>query len=87
MGKAELKKRIYEYDFALHELNLFLDSHPKNQRALQLLAEYRRDRAALVAEYTSRFGQYIVTTCDVPANGCWEWLKGPWPWENNFMEV
>ena len=87
MSKSELKKRIYEFDFALHELNLFLDSHPKNQKAMQLLTEYRRERAALVAEYTARFGQYIVSPCDVSASGCWEWLKGPWPWENNFMEA
>lgn len=87
MSKAELKKRIYEYDFALHELNLFLNSHPTNKKAMELLAEYRRGRAALVAEYTARFGQYIVCPSDVPVSGCWEWLKGPWPWENNFMEA
>jgi len=27
-----------------------------------------------------------VTADDVKPEGCWEWLKGPWPWENGFME-
>ena len=86
MRKAELKRRIYEIDFAIHELNLFLDSHPTNKKAFELLNEYRAKRKSLVAAYESRYGKFIVTTDDVAAEGCWEWLKGPWPWENNFME-
>lgn len=86
MSKAELKRRIYETDFAIHELNLFLNSHPTNKKAFELLNEYRAKRKSLVAAYESRYGKFIVTTNDVPAEGCWEWLKGPWPWENNFME-
>lgn len=86
MSKSELKKKIFSFDFAIHELVLFLDSHPTNKKALALLEEYRRKRSELVALYESRFGNLIINSCDVPANGCWKWLEGPWPWENNFME-
>ena len=84
--KAELRQKIYELDFAIYELVLFLDTHPTNQRAMNLLNEYRMKRRKAVAMFEERFGNYITTTGDVPANGCWKWLKGPWPWENNFME-
>ena len=42
--KASLRRTIYEIDFALHELNLFLDTHPTNMRARALLKEYRMKR-------------------------------------------
>lgn len=86
MSKAELKRKIFSYDFAIHELVLFLDSHPTNKKALALLDEYRKRRKELVEAYETRFGTLIIKPCDVPANGCWKWLEGPWPWENNFME-
>ena len=86
MNKAELKKKIFSYDFAIHELVLFLDSHPTNKKAMALLDEYRKRRAELVEAYEKRFGEFIITACDVPTTDCWKWLEGPWPWENNFME-
>ena len=78
MNKAELKRKIYSYDFAIHELVLFLDTHPTNKKALMLLEEYRKRRADLVAAYEERFGAFIVKPCDVPVTGCWRWLEGPW---------
>ena len=86
MSKRELKRRIYELDFAIHELVLFLDTHPTNRKAMELLCEYRKIREELVKVYENRFGTFIVTADDVKPEGCWEWLKGPWPWENGFME-
>lgn len=85
MNKNELKRRIFELDFAIHELVLFLDSHPTSRRAMELLSEYRSRRAELVRAYEDRFGAFIMQNDDVPANGCWQWLEGPWPWENDFM--
>jgi len=86
MTKSDLMCKIHELDFALHELGLFLDSHPTNQKAMELVGKYRKRRNELVGLYEENFGPYIVTRKDVPATGCWKWLQGPWPWENNFME-
>ena len=86
MSKRELKRRIYELDFVIHELVLFLDTHPTNKKAMELLCEYRKIREELVKVYENRFGPYVVISDDVKPDGCWEWLKGPWPWENGFME-
>lgn len=84
MGKWELKRKIHELDFAIHELILFLDTHPTNQKALELLDAYRKRRVSTVKMYEERFGVYIVEKDDVPADGCWKWLEGPWPWEIDF---
>lgn len=85
-NKAMLRKKIHELDFALHELNLYLDTHPTSVKALELLKEYRKKRQMAVAMFEQQYGEYINTACDAPAEECWKWLKGPWPWENNFLE-
>lgn len=84
--KAQLKKKIHQLDFAIHELVLFLDTHPVNRKAMELLKKYREKRRECIAMYEEKFGPYIVTHDDVPANNCWKWLESPWPWEINFME-
>lgn len=86
MNKKDLKLKIYEFDFAIHELSLYLDSHPTSKKAMLLLNEYRAKRAEAINLYEEKYGPYIVTSCDVPTGECWSWLKGPWPWENDFWE-
>ncbi len=85
--KAVLRRKIFETDFALYELVLFLDSHPENKKAMELMARYRKMREELVGDYEKRFGKYIVTLSDVPDDAeHWQWIEGPWPWDNDFME-
>lgn len=84
--KAEMKKAIHQLDFAIHELVLYLDSHPTSAKAMALLKEYRKLREKAVAAFEERYGKYICDVSDVPPGACWEWLKSPWPWEIGFME-
>ena len=86
MNKKELKKTVFAYDFAIHELVLFLDSHPTNKKAMELLKEYKKRRMEAIEAYESKYGKYFVCVNDVPETDCWKWLEGPWPWENNFLE-
>jgi len=85
--KAMLRKKIYELDFAIHELVLYLDSHCKCEKALNLLEEFRDLREELVEKYEKMFGKYVVTPADAGSEGTWDWIKSPWPWEKDFMEV
>ena len=87
MNKKEMKINIYQLDFAIHELVLFLDTHPTNRKALELLSQYREKRQECVALYEERYGAFVVTPKDVPAKDCWKWLESPWPWENEFWEA
>ncbi len=79
--KMMIKRKIHALDFAIKEIELFLDTHPRDQKALHMLHEYRRRRKEEIAKYEAHFGKYIVTTDDVPATDCWEWIDSPWPWE------
>ena len=86
MNKANLKRRIFELDFAIHELILFLDTHPTNKKAMELLEDYKMKRKELIKVYEENFGPYIDKACHAPKSDCFKWLDSPWPWENNFME-
>ena len=83
--REQMMKQIHRIDFAIHELVLFLDTHPRNVKALQLLEEYRNLRCVKIAEYERRFGNYVAVVDDVKPTEPWGWVKGPWPWENKFM--
>ena len=73
--------KIHQYDFSIHEMELYLDTHPHCRRGLSLLDELRKQRRKCIEEYESRYGAYIVTTNDVPLNNGWRWIDSPWPWE------
>lgn len=81
MNERTLKRRIEALDFAILETELFLDTHPSDRRALQMLREYRSRRKSEIANYESQFGKYIVTTDNVDAQDRWNWIDSPWPWE------
>lgn len=86
MNKAKLRRKIWELDFAIHEMVLFLDTHKNNTMALNRLKMYKREREMLVREYVSRFGSMNETANASECNNSWCWLDGPWPWENKFAE-
>lgn len=86
MNKAQLKRRIFELDFAIHELVLFLDTHPTNKKACELFEDYKQKRKELIRVYEENYGPFIMIPRDTPRSDCFKWLDSPWPWENNFME-
>lgn len=81
-SKENLIKKIHALDFAIHELVLYLDTHPISEKAMKLLKEYREKRKECITIYEEKYGPYIVTPADVPISSCWQWLESPWPWEN-----
>ncbi len=81
-SKESLKRRIHQYDFALIDLNLFLDMHPNCQRAIDTFNEYKEKRAELVRLYEQQFGKFVTTAKNMHPDNRWEWINSPWPWEN-----
>jgi len=79
--KSQLERKICEYDFALDELYLFLDSHPDNEKAMSLVKRFRLARKTAIEEYEKKYGKYFVTTNETPDTSPWQWTLGPWPWE------
>lgn len=78
--KMKLRRRIAAYDFAILDMETYLDTHPDDTRAMQMRAIYEAKRGELVAAYEARFGPYVVTRRDVQGD-CWTWVDDPWPWD------
>lgn len=73
-------KQLMAYDFMQLELNLFLDTHPHNQKALKEFHKINRKANELREKYEEQFGP--LTTSAVKSETEWEWVRSPWPWEN-----
>ena len=79
-NRETLLKRLQICDFTLTEVALFLDTHPDHQEALEYYQKYLALREEALQEYVKRFGS--ITQADQKNSTSWEWVKGPWPWEN-----
>ncbi len=79
--RAMLMNKIKKYDFALKELNLYLDTHPDCRRALALFDKYRNMKKAAEEEYMNKFGP--ITAEQSCNNEHWTWIDDPWPWERS----
>ena len=79
-NRSAVLNQINALDFAMTDLNLYLDTHPHCTEALNLFKEYRTQRAEKIAEYERCFGPYTVTANET-AGDCWNWIDSPWPWE------
>ena len=70
--------QIKELEFALAELNLFLDSHPYNEKALSYFKELSAKHDALVFSLEEKG---MPLTARGNRGDKWDWVMTPWPWE------
>ena len=78
MQGNNLLHAIQMYDFYLYELNLYLDTHPNDNQALDLFKKYKALKNSAYETYIEKYGPI---TADQSSNDCFNWVNGPWPWE------
>lgn len=66
-------------DFAVKELNLYLDTHPQDQEALGLYASYIKLAKEGREKYTAKYG--LLDSAELVLEDGYTWLNDPWPWE------
>jgi spore coat protein JB len=79
--RERLLKNIMEYDFALNELVLFLDTHLRNKKALDLHRTLAAKSRELKARFEADYGP-ITSSGVYNASESWTWATEPWPWDN-----
>lgn len=79
MCEKNLLKIIYDTDFALIDLSLYLDTHPTDSEALRVYNDYIEIRRAAINEYLEKVGP--LTIYGVKDENYTSWITGPWPWE------
>jgi spore coat protein JB len=78
-----LLKEIQAYEFAAIDLNLFLDTHPNEQRALADYNALTNHLTMLKKQYEQIYGPMVVFRF-TPSQYPWRWIDGPWPWEIEY---
>lgn len=77
--RDRLMKTVRDTDFAILDVGMYLNSHPKDEKAMDYFNRYQQINKEATREYEKHFGPLTVTGVDT--NNGWTWTKGPWPWE------
>ena len=80
MAKADLLRLVQQADFSMHDLGLYLDTHPTDGEALSQFRACAECRRAACDAYAERFG--ALNRDQVNESDGWAaWSNTPWPWE------
>ena len=78
--RQHLLKKLMAERFAAIDTSLFLDTHPKDKKALDAMKIYVANYRELRDEYEKKFGP--LTSFSVTENqNTWTWINDPWPWD------
>ncbi|OPY55881.1 MAG: CotJB protein [Pelotomaculum sp. PtaU1.Bin035] len=72
--------QIQELEFTAIELNLYLDTHPDDQQALNLYNSVVPQLKKSITDYEQCYGplfNFGMASSQYP----WQWINSPWPWE------
>lgn len=81
--RSRLLNDIGKAGFVLTELNLYLDTHPYDQQAMDTFRQYTALKNSLVKEFTEKFGPIVLNCVDMDSRE-WKWGTQDWPWEGGF---
>lgn len=73
-------EKLMAIQFYLVELNLFLDTHPDDQKALADFNEMVKYFDVEKKRFESMYGP-LVNFGHGQSKSPWQWAQAPWPWE------
>ncbi len=76
--RTKLMQKIASYDFAIVELNLYLDTHPNDSAAKRRLSDSEHKSRELRHEYEEKYGPIVFRDS---SDNRMKWIKNPWPWD------
>ena len=82
VGRLLLK--IYQYDFALNDLSLYLDLHPEDMDVYRVFKKYTEEQRKCVDIYEKKYGPM-----ELDESNCsnYLWYEGPWPFIGGGLNV
>ena len=73
---------VQMYGFAAHDLNLYLDVYPNDNKAIELRAKYVKLYNQALMNYEGKYGATSLGS-DYLNTVPWAWDSKNWPWEGN----
>jgi spore coat protein JB len=65
--------------FAIKELNLYLDTHPRDREALEMMQSLNKMMKDGQEKFIQMFGPQTIM--DILSGDTYDWIDNPWPWE------
>ena len=78
--QAKMLTDIDSLEFAIIDLNLYLDIYPDDKKTIELFNKYRIELNELLYNYQNKYGPILLDS-DSLNNIPWMWNNKPWPWE------
>lgn len=79
--RLELLKEIMALEFSMIDLNLYLDTHPRDEKALIVFGQYGCRLKDMKEKYENEYGPLTPANA---GNSHWKWIEEPWPWEIDY---
>lgn len=95
--RGQLLKEISEISFTVADLNLYLDTHPLDAKAIVAFEEAMAARKQLMKTYADNFEPLTIDCVRADSNNQsgthtkylgkrhWTWADGPLPWEGGAV--
>lgn len=77
--RRELLCALQQYEFALYDLQLYLDSHPNCMEAMRQYKKYKAMKKSAEEQFVRLYGPIVAEQSDTDNE--WNWIQDPWPWE------
>lgn len=84
MTLDELRLSLRSYRFAAHDMLLYLDTHPCDEKAFSLYKALIEKSRALTDKYQCEYGP--INASAAADYDEFNWICGPWPWEKGGNE-
>lgn len=81
--RKRLLEEIGKVDFALKDLNLYLDTHPMDIQAIESFRYYNGVKKQLMKEFAEKYGPLCLNDVEADARE-WSWALQPPPWERGY---
>ena len=77
ISAQQLMRKVCEAMFFMTELNLYLDTHPDDTKALRMFNEASENAKVCFELFQNRY--YPLVSASADCDNDWEWLVGTWP--------
>ena len=80
--REEALLNLNQIQFAMHELNLYLDVYPNDANIMRQFVSYRNTYNDLLNQYENRYGALNVNSTSLNSVP-FGWVNQTWPWERS----
>lgn len=82
--QEEALLNLNQMQFAMHDLNLFLDVFPNNNNMMNQFVAFRNSYNRLLEEYESKYGAININS-QYLNNTPFGWVQQTWPWDRRSI--